>query len=276
MLTIENLTAAYGEKTVLKEISLELTRGEVLGLIGPNGSGKTTLFRAISGVAALKAGCIRVDGHDLAYLSPAQRARYIAVVPQARRLPPGFTVRQTVLFGRTPYLGWRGQPAQTDLHRLDWALEQTRLAPLADQRVDQLSGGEQQRVLLARALAQDTPILLLDEPTAHLDLEHQSSLLRLVQTMAHDQQLGVFMAVHDLNLVSLYADRVALLFNGRVHAVGTPGEVLVPEILNKVYQAPLHILPHPVYGTPLVLLDGLKPGDRAGITDPPTRLSPPG
>jgi iron complex transport system ATP-binding protein len=276
MLTIENLTAAYGEKIVLEELSLELSRGEVLALIGPNGSGKTTLFRAISGVLPLKAGCVRVDGRDLASLSTAQRARYLAVVPQARRLPPAFTVRQTVLFGRTPYLGWLGQPERADLQRVAWVLEQTGLASLADQRVDELSGGEQQRVLLARALAQDTPLLLLDEPTAHLDLEHQSSLLRLVQSLAREQQLGVFMAVHDLNLVSLYADRVVLLFGGRLYASGTPKEVLVPEILNQVYRASLHILPHPVHGTPLVLLDGYTPREQAGVSAPPTRLSPPG
>src|SRR3990172_7346607 len=256
MLTIQSLSVSYGSQPVLQEVSLSVKPGEVFALIGPNGAGKTTLLRAISGVIRPLAGKVQAFGKDLIQLPATQRARFLAVVPQARKLPPAYTVWQTVLLGRTPHLGWLGQPSQRDLQRTQWALERTQTIDLAGRCVDQLSGGEQQLVLLARALAQDTPILLLDEPTAHLDLKHQSSLLHLIQELAPEQYLAIVMAIHDLNLVSQYADQVALLVKGHLRACETPAAVLTPEHLTEVYQVPLHIVPHPIYGIPLVLLDG--------------------
>jgi iron complex transport system ATP-binding protein len=256
MLKIESLTVRYGARAALKDVALSVAPGEVVALIGPNGAGKSTLFRAVSGVLRPSSGAIHVEGEEITGLSANQRARFMAVVPQARRLPLDFTVWQTVLLGRTPYLGWLGKSSPADQQRTRWALERTHILHLAERRINELSGGEQQLVLLARALAQETPILLLDEPTAHLDLKHQSQLLHLVQELAHDQQLAILMAIHDLNLVALHADRVALLAGGQLLASGAPAEVLTPENLVEVYQVPLHVLPHPVYGTPLVLLDG--------------------
>lgn len=259
MLSIRSLSVDYGTLAALREVSLEVKAGEVLALMGPNGAGKTTLVRAITGVIPVCGGQVQVAGADLAGLSPSQRARYLAVVPQARRLPPDYTVWQTVLFGRTPYLGWMGRPSPHDRNCTRWALERARLLELADRRIDELSGGEQQRTLLARALAQETPILLLDEPTAHLDLRHQSDLLHLVRQLAREQGLAVLMAVHDLNLVAQYADRAALLCAGRLRALGTPREVLEPRLLSEVYQVPLQVIPHPAHGGPLVLPDGYSP-----------------
>jgi len=256
MLGIQSLTVGYGARTVLKDISLSVAKGEVMALIGPNGSGKTTLIRAVSGVLDLHLGQVLVDGKDVKHLSPAQRAARMAVVPQARNLPESFTVYQTVLLGRTPYLSWLGHPGEKDFARLEWALERTDTKMLADRLIGELSGGEQQRVLLARALAQDTPILLLDEPTAHLDINHQARLLNLVQELAREQSLAILMALHDLNLVALYADRVALLVNGSVAALGNPKEVLTPDTLALAYGIHLKVILHPDYGTPLVLPDG--------------------
>jgi iron complex transport system ATP-binding protein len=276
-LTIQSLSVDYGDKPALADVSLGVDRGEILALIGPNGAGKTTLFRAVSGVLKLKAGTVYLDGQDLYSLSIGQRARLMSVVPQARRLPAGYTVWQTVLLGRTPYLGWLGKPGTGDQERTLWALERTGTLSLANERVEELSGGEQQLVLLSRALAQDTPILLLDEPTAHLDLQHQSSLLQLIQELAREQNLAIMMAIHDLNLVSQYADQVALLVKGRLRSYGTPGEVLLPENLIEVYQVPLHIIPHPIFGTPLVLLDGHGPQIPKGKAIPRSTGSvPPG
>jgi len=255
-LAVQSLSVSYGSKPALADITLGVERGEILALIGPNGAGKTTLFRAVSGVLRPQAGAVYLDGQDLYSLSIVQRARCMAVVPQARRLPTGYTVWQTVLLGRTPYLGWLGRPGPQDRERTLWALERTGTLSFAGQRVEELSGGEQQLVLLARALAQDTPILLLDEPTAHLDLKHQSSLLHLIQELAREQYLAIVMAIHDLNLVAQYADQVALLVKGHLRACGTPASVLTPEHLTEVYQVPLHIVPHPIYDIPLVLLDG--------------------
>jgi iron complex transport system ATP-binding protein len=255
-LVVEELTVCYGTRTALQDISLEVSPGEIVALIGPNGAGKTTLFRAVSGVVQPRSGRVYACGKDLAGLSITERARYLAVVPQARRLPAGYSVYQTVLLGRTPYLGWLGNSAPKDLQRTRQALERIQIATLGERRVDELSGGEQQLVLLARALAQDTPVLILDEPTAHLDLHHQGSLLRLVRQLADEQGLAVLMALHDLNLVALYADRVALLAQGRLQAIGVPVQVLTEDNLSQAYRVAVHVAKHPHYGTPLVLPDG--------------------
>jgi iron complex transport system ATP-binding protein len=259
MLELHSLYASYNGKNVLEDITLQVQPGEVLALIGPNGAGKTTLIRTASGVLRPKAGKVFASGEDIFQLPPHLRASRLAVVPQARLLPPSFTVYETVLLGRTPYLGWIGKPNQQDRKRVNWALEKTYTADLAGRSIGQLSGGEQQRVLLARALAQDTPILLLDEPTAHLDLRHQSGLLNLVQELAHEQRLAVLMALHDLNLVALYSDRVALLVDGCLKTTGSPEDVLTAGYLSESYQVPLSVTVHPEYGTPLILPDGRIP-----------------
>jgi iron complex transport system ATP-binding protein len=256
MLEIHSLSVAYGRRLALEDVSLSVQPGEVLVLAGPNGAGKSTLLRAISGVLPSCGGHIQVGGRNLASLSPTQRARYLAVVPQARNLPAAFTVYQTVLLGRTPYLGWLGQASAQDHAQVRQALERTQALDMAERRVGELSGGEQQRVLLARALAQDTPVLLLDEPTTHLDLQHQSNLLNLVRSLASQQDLAVLMALHDLNMAGIYADRVALLVGGRLQANGSPAEVLTESMLSGVYRVPIHVIPHPEYGSPLILPDG--------------------
>jgi ABC-type cobalamin/Fe3+-siderophores transport system ATPase subunit len=258
ILSVKSLRVNYGPILALDNIWLEVDPGEIVALIGPNGAGKTTLIRAVSGVVPTSAGSVFVSGYDVSTLSSYERARNLAVVPQARDLPPFFTVWQTVMMGRTPYLGWMGKVSEEDRFRVQWAMERTRIIPLAERRVQELSGGEQQLVLLARALAQETPIMLLDEPTAHLDLKHQSNLLEQVRTLVDEGHLAVLMAMHDLNLVSLYANRVALLANGKMRVLGTPQEVISPGYLNEVYQVPLHIIPHPDFGNPLVLPDGSR------------------
>lgn len=256
MLSIQNLFVSYNGHDILQDVSLCVSPGSILAVIGPNGAGKTTLIRAISGVLPPRSGKVFVDGIDLLRLPAIQRARYLAVVPQARQLPGAFSVRQSVLLGRTPYIGWLGRTHEVDHQLVEQALQQTRLTELAQRRVGELSGGEQQRVLLARALAQDTPILLLDEPTTHLDLEHQSSFFNLVRSLVSQKRLAVLLVLHDLNLAGLYADQVALLVKGRIHTSGSPQEVLTENNLSRVYNVPVSVVPHPDYGTPLVLPDG--------------------
>jgi iron complex transport system ATP-binding protein len=258
MLSIENICVAYGKRPVLQDINFGVQRGEVLALIGPNGAGKTTLLRTINGTLHPTSGRVLVNGQDITHLAEAQRARLMAVVPQARQMPEAFTVWETVLLGRTPYLGWLGRATPSDREMVETALVRTETLELSERRIGQLSGGEQQRVLLARALAQDTPLLLLDEPTTHLDLHHQADLLNLALDLAHTHQLAVVMALHDLNHASLYADRVALLEQGRLLALGSPADVLTAARLSQVYRMPLHVVTHPDYGVPLILPDGLR------------------
>jgi iron complex transport system ATP-binding protein len=166
----------------------------------------------------------------------------MAVVPQARQLPPAFGVWETVLLGRTAHLNWLGQTSAHDEELARRAMQRTNILDLAERRIDELSGGEQQRVLLARALAQAAPLLLLDEPTAHLDFQYQFSLLDQLRGLARQDGLGILVVLHDLNLVARYADRVALLVDGQLHALGTPEEVLVSPLLSQAYHVPLQVL----------------------------------
>jgi iron complex transport system ATP-binding protein len=255
MLFAENLHLAYGKRDVLHGISLHLQLGNLIGLIGPNGSGKTTLIRCLSGVLALSAGSIKLEGKNLDAFSDQERARKIAVIAQSAQLPPAFTVFECVALGRTPHLSWLGKMGERDIDIVQRAMQLSDINELSDRRISELSGGEQQRVLLARALAQDCPVLLFDEPTAHLDLHHQVSLLGLARKLAHEKNLAVLVATHDLNMASLYADILMLIVDGRIQASGLPHEVLTKERLENAYQVPLQVHPNPQNGNPWVVLE---------------------
>jgi len=252
MLKIQNLSASYHGRQALHDVSFNVNNGEILALIGPNGAGKSTIIRAASGVIP-STGSVRTNGDDFHALDPLQRAKYIAVVPQAISLPPAFTVWETVLMGRTPYLGFLGSASSHDEELARESLSRVNALSLSERRVGELSGGEAQRVLLARALCQSTPILLLDEPTAHLDLQYQVSLLELIRELSHKENLAVLIALHDLNLAARYADRVALLVGGKLDALGTPRDVLTPEKISNAYCLPIQVVEHPFENTPLIL-----------------------
>ncbi|MBT3239510.1 MAG: ABC transporter ATP-binding protein [Chloroflexi bacterium] len=255
MLTINSLSMGYGKKVAIEDISFSVSPGEVMALIGPNGAGKTTLIRGISGILDCIKGSITYEGVDLLKLAPIDRARILAVVPQSRALGGAFTVEQTVMMGRTAHMNWLGKPGEGD-EEIVWAsLEKTNTTGLADRRIAELSGGEQQRVLLARALAQDTPLLLLDEPTNHLDLKHRSTILSLVAKLAKENNLAVLMAIHDLNLVSIYSERVVLLVDGKVKALGKSEDVLTTELISDAYQTQIKVISHPDYRVPIILPD---------------------
>lgn len=229
-------------RQVLFNVSFALHAGTVLAVIGPNGAGKSTLIRALSGIIPLQSGNISIMGRDLAKMTPGDLAHLMAVVPQARMLPPAFTAWETVLLGRTPYLNWLGHSSYQDEEIAHQAMERTHTLELSERRVGELSGGEQQRLLLARALAQTTSILLLDEPTTHLDIQHQIDLLKQVSVLAHRDHLAVLIVMHDLNLVARYADKVALFVEGYLAALGEPGDVLTAECLSQAYQIPLQVI----------------------------------
>lgn len=255
MLMIKEMSVSYGPRRVLHNVSLYVHPGEVLSLIGPNGAGKSTLIRATSGVIPLQGGTVDVNGNDYLSFSTMKRARYLAVVPQAVSLPPAFTVWETVLLGRTPYLNFLGQVSKRDEEIARSALQKVDALNLTERRVGELSGGEQQRVLLARALAQSTPVLLLDEPTVHLDLQYQVSLMEIILTLVHTENLAVLIALHDLNLAARYSNRVVLLVDGEVKAAGTTQQVMTAEIISMAYHLPVQVIPHPFADVPLVLPD---------------------
>jgi len=203
-LDVQSLVVRYGLRVALNGVSFSLNSGEVLAVIGPNGAGKTSLLRALSGIQPAESGQMLLDGRDVAKLSPVERARWMAVVPQARQLPALFTGYQTVMLGRTPHINWLGRTLPQDEAAVHQAMQRTGTLELAERRVDELSGGEQQRLLLARALAQGSPLLLLDEPTTHLDLHYQISLMDNIRSLAHDDGLAVLLVTHDLHLVARY------------------------------------------------------------------------
>lgn len=252
MLNIKNLFTSYNGRKILHDVSFDVKNGEVLALIGPNGAGKSTLIRAVSGVIESR-GEIQTDGQNFHAMDSMARARYIAVVPQATSMPPAFSVWEVVLMGRTPYLGFLGNASKHDEELVRDSLSRVNALNFSERRVGELSGGEQQRILLARALCQSTPILLLDEPTSHLDLQYQVSLLELVRELAKENNLAVLVAMHDLNLAARYADRVALMVAGSIKAIGTPKEVLQPDIIADAYCLPVQVVKHPFMDIPLVL-----------------------
>ena len=258
-LSITGVTAGYHERPVTTKIDLRVSRSKVVALVGPNGAGKSTLIRALTGVIPTTGGQVQLDGVNLLGLSPLQRARRVAVVPQQALLPEAFTVSEVVLLGRTPFLPLWAKESAND-HRISRAaMEMTSVHGLADRFVGELSGGEQQRVVIARALAQEPDVLLLDEPTAHLDLKHQNSILTLVRSLAVDCRLSVLLTMHDLNQAAACAHEVALLVDGKIQAIGPPGEVFTSERLSQAYDAPVDVIPHPHNGAPLVTTNGRPP-----------------
>jgi ABC-type cobalamin/Fe3+-siderophores transport system ATPase subunit len=255
-LTIHAITVAYvsGKQSLiaLRDVSLNVETGEVVGLVGPNGSGKTTLIRAVTKVVHPVGGEIRIGGEDVASLAQVEIARRVAVVPQEPLLPEAFTALDCVLMGRTPHLRLLENEGVRDFEAARSAMQRTGSWELAERPVGQLSGGERQRVVVARALAQETPLLLLDEPTAHLDIGHQASVLGLMRLLCRDEKKTVLAVVHDLTLAAAYCDRLALLRAGSVVAEGSPGEILRPDLLSEVYDASVDVFPHPVTGRPVV------------------------
>jgi len=236
-------TAAYGARVVLRECSFALGSGEVVAIVGPNGAGKSTLLRVLAGLLRPTAGRVFLDGHDLAALSRSEVARRIAVVPQIFDTLFPFTVREVVALGRTARLGAFGRASADDVAAVDRAIGELELETLAERRIDRLSGGERQRAVLAMALAQETAVLLLDEPTVHLDPGHQLATLELLRELARRRQLAVCAVLHDLNLASTFASRIVALADGRIVREGTPLDVLDAELVRAVFGDGLEVVP---------------------------------
>ena len=253
LLAFQDVSTGYATRPdVLRGVSLSVAAGEVVALVGPNGAGKSTVLRAATRVLVPRSGHVLLAGRDVQAMDARALAREIAVVAQLAELPFGMTVGELVALGRTPHLRLLLGPGRHDREIVDWALSATSTEFLAERFVDELSGGERQRVFLARALAQEPRVLLLDEPTANLDLQHQVTALDFVRAQARDAGLAVLAAIHDLQLAALYCDRVVVLNQGEVVASGTPEEVLTPGVLLPAFGQPIVVAPHPTHGVPLV------------------------
>jgi iron complex transport system ATP-binding protein len=251
-LAVRNLTCTYGQYVALRDLHLTLHGGEVLALIGPNGAGKTTLLRALARLLRPRTGTVLLAGQDAWRLSTHAVARQLALAPQSEENHWPVSVEQAVALGRAPHRGWLLPYTLHDRQVIERVLLQTGLLALRHRLITELSGGEQRRMILARALAQEPRVLLLDEPTAHLDLKYQAEVLTLVQQLALEHGLTVIIALHDLNQAALCAHRIALLSGGTLLAHGSPDEVLTPERLAQAYGVPVVVTSHPVYGTPMV------------------------
>jgi len=242
-LRAEDVAFSYGGRDVLGGVSLALERRELVGVLGPNGSGKTTLVRCLMGFLAPRRGRVTLGGRDVAAWPRRQLARHLAVVPQEMPTDFPLLVRELVLLGRVPHLPPRGLGFESARDRgvAEAALADAALTELADRPLHQLSGGELRRAFIARALAQETPILLLDEPTSSLDLRHQLGILELLRRRARGGA-AVLVVLHDLNLAAAYCDRIVVLAQGRVAAAGPPTAALDPAILSDVYGVDLRAL----------------------------------
>jgi iron complex transport system ATP-binding protein len=237
------LRVALGGRAVLDGLTFALQPGTFVGLLGPNGAGKSTLLRALAGLLPY-AGALRLDGRELTDWAPRERARRVAYVEQAPALAFALTVRDVVELGRAPHRGWLAPLADDDRAAVDAALEAADLAALADRPATALSGGERQRVALARALAQDAPLLLLDEPTAHLDVRHRLTLLDRAAALARDGRT-VVAAFHDLGLAARFSGRLLVLDRGRLAADGAPDAILSPALLRAVFGVEAEVTPGP-------------------------------
>lgn len=240
-LTATGVVAGYGGRDVLHGIDLEIRPG-LCAIVGPNGAGKSTLVRALAGVLPLRAGTVALDGTDLRTLSRGAIARRIAVVPQVFDTLFPFTVREIVTLGRTARLRAFAGPSAADRLAVEDALSLLELDDLAERRIDTLSGGERQRAVLAMALAQETEVLLLDEPTVHLDPGHQRATLALARDLARSKGIAIAAVLHDLNLASAMAERIVIVDEGRVVADGAPGAVLTQRTVERVFGPGLRVL----------------------------------
>jgi iron complex transport system ATP-binding protein len=263
-LSLRDVSVELGGASILDGVSIEVEPGSWVGLIGPNGAGKTTVLRCASGSVPFD-GTVRIGGSDLSSMDVAQVARSVAVVPQHPTLPEGMRVVDYVLLGRTPHRGPMSSESRHDLAVVAEVLEALDLAALADREVATLSGGELQRAVIARALAQETPILLLDEPTTALDIGRQQEVMELVDHLRHQRELTVLSAMHDLTIAGQFTDRLVLVSGGRVVAEGPATEVLTPAMIADHYGAAARVVKD---GTGGVVVIPLRSGVDEALHEP--------
>ncbi|AJY73830.1 ABC transporter ATP-binding protein [Paenibacillus beijingensis] len=255
MSTLEarGLGLSYGDTFIFKDLNLTIPEGKITVFIGSNGCGKSTLLRSMARLMKPQHGSVVLSGGDIASMSTKEVARKLAILPQGPTAPEGLTVLQLVKQGRYPYQSWLKQWSAEDEEAVSSALEATGLSDLAERAVDSLSGGQRQRAWIAMTLAQQTPVILLDEPTTYLDLTHQIEVLDLLYEMNDRERRTIVMVLHDLNLACRYADHIVAIRQGKIQAQGRPDEVVTTELIEAVFQLKCEIIADPLYGTPLCI-----------------------
>jgi iron complex transport system ATP-binding protein len=257
MIEIEmrNASLGYDRHTVLKDITFKASPGQLTGLIGPNGSGKSTIIKALSGLLRPTSGQVLIDSKDIRSIPRRELACMVGVVPQMPLLPSTFSAFEIVLMGRNPHLGLFQSEGRKDWEIARDAMEKTGTMPLANRHINELSGGEIQSLLIARVLVQETSAILLDEPTANLDIGRQMDMLELIKHLCREKNLTVLASLHDLNLAAQYCDRLLLIDDTGIYAQGTPAEVITDVNIKQVYGVEHCVYAHPANGLPTVLLN---------------------
>jgi len=237
---VKGLEFSYNSIPALRDVTLDVHESEIVAIVGPNGSGKTTLLKCIDRILKPRKGTILIDGNDIEDFSQIEIAKMIGYVPQSvKQLFPA-TVFEVVLMGRRPYLGWRC--GRKDLEKVFDILKLMEIEEIALRDFNELSGGQQQKVLIARALAQEPEVLLLDEPTANLDIRHQIEVMKMIRSIVKEKGITAIIAIHDLNLASRYADRIVMMRDGKIFAVGSPDKVLTPANIEEVYGVRVEVI----------------------------------
>ncbi|QKJ19587.1 ABC transporter ATP-binding protein [Microbacterium hominis] len=273
-LAAEALTLSYGERTIVDGLDLHVPPGRITAIIGANGCGKSTLLRALARLLPPRTGRVLLDGKDLHGRPSKEVARTLGLLPQSPVAPEGIAVADLVGRGRHPYQKLLARWSERDYTVVAQSLEATGIAELADRSVDELSGGQRQRVWIAMALAQETDILLLDEPTTFLDVAHQVEVLDLLTDLNRDRGTTIVMVLHDMNMAARYADHIIAVQAGRIVADGPPAEVMTGELIRAVFDLDALVVPDPVSGTPIVLPRGRHHVLAPSAAPPPSPASP--
>ncbi|MGV9653707.1 ABC transporter ATP-binding protein [Streptomyces sp. NPDC003554] len=252
-LQAQNAQLAYDTRVIAEDLSLSIPDGKVSVLIGPNGCGKSTALRALARLLPPRTGQVVLDGKSIQKTPTREVARLLAILPQVLTAPEGITIEDLVCFGRHPHRSSLKVPSEADREAVEWAMEVTGVAEMRHAHVDQLSGGQRQRVWIALCLAQETDIILLDEPTTYLDVAYQLEVLDLLADLNRDHGTTIAMVLHDFNMAAEYADHIFVMHAGALVAEGTPFEVLTPELIHHVFGVESRVVDHPVSGKPLCI-----------------------
>ncbi|WEZ73321.1 ABC transporter ATP-binding protein [Bacillus altitudinis] len=255
-ISTEGLSLGYGETMIIDEINVSIPKGEITVFIGSNGCGKSTLLRSLARLMKPMGGSVLLEGHSIAKLPTKEVAKQLAILPQGPEAPEGLTVHQLVKQGRYPYQNWLKQWSKQDEEAVNRALKSTKMEDLADRTVDSLSGGQRQRAWIAMTLAQETDIILLDEPTTYLDMTHQIEILDLLFDLNEKEQRTIVMVLHDLNLACRYAHHLVAIKDKSIYAEGRPETVINCDLVKNVFDMNCQVTTDPLFGTPLCIPHG--------------------